>query len=262
MNNLGKIIVFFILLILVIPYGISQETNFQKGKTAIKSFFSIEANLGISGKRKNVSVYTLGFDKKEIALLGNAFVSGANFAGGIQIFQYFKVGLEVGYFYYKQMEENPYDSSIRRTILIDGDRNTYIPYPRYTITHGVPLFVYLRSDFLDRKITPYMDFKIGNNFLFSKELVDIVDINGNPSMYVGNEELLLKFGLFLASNVGVSFKVTDKFAINTSIGYQYVSTPFDMFKTFNDHSLWTKNYWGTKYSIIDHQFMFNVGISF
>ena len=258
MNNLGKIIIFFTLLILVIPYGISQETNPKKGKTAIKSFFSVEANLGMSGKRRNVSMYTLGFDKKEVGLLENAFVSGANFVGGIQINHYFKVGLGTGYFYYKQKEGNLYDSSIRRHILFDKTGNTYIAYPRPIITHGIPLFVYFRSDFLDRKITPYMDFKIGNNFLFSKEVFDIVDINKNPSMYVWDERFLLKFGLFLASNIGVSFRMSDKLAINTSIGYQYVSTPFDMFKT----SSWRKNYWETKYSIIDHQFMFNVGISF
>jgi len=184
--------------------------------------------------------------------------------GGIELKHYFKVGLGAGYSYYKQ-EDNGFTYSSY------GGNYTYDLTPESVITHRIPLYLYLRSDFLDKKISPFIDFKIGNNFLITKEIVNVVTYyhsNQTPMMkgIYGDEpkgenvgDFRLKNGLFVATNVGVAFKVNHRNAINISAGYQSVSRNHDMFWSY---AYDLKKHVKTGYTIIDHQFLFNLGISF
>ena len=263
MNNLEKIIVFFILLILVIPYGVSQDANSKKEKTAIKSFFSVDATFGMSGRSEfdvEISLYEYMYglyilDEPKFSY--KTLIYGGDFIGGIQLNNTIpcvnlKMGLGIGYLFYKQE-----DGSLPYTT------NRYM-FPNTVTTHGIPLFFYLRNDFLKGKVAPYLDFKIGNNFLITKETVEMRDIQGSI-MDEDYGKFRLKNGLYLASNIGVAFNMDSRKAINISIGYQYMSRAYDLCSfifpnSFYDSDL--KEYTKVGYTIIDHQFMFNVGISF
>jgi len=263
MNILGKIIVFFILLILVVPYGISQETE---RRMARRKFYSIEANFGMSARPEftitNIDYenfrYSTNFDEAKFSY--KTLVYGCNFIRGIRIrgfypTNFFKVGLGTGYLYYKQKDGSlPYKSS-------------FSMYPNTMTTHGIPLFFYLRNDFSQTKVIPYIDFKVGNNFLITKETVDMRDYAGN-SVVLDYGKFRLKNGLYLASNIGVTFNINQVSAISLSIGYQYVSRNCDLYydKIHTPFSVYDplepKEYIKTGYTAIDHQFMFNVGFSF
>jgi hypothetical protein len=240
----------------LIPNGVSQNENLNKKKSSIKPFYLVEANFGIStcNKREyNSSIHTF-----EARLAYQTLVYGANFAGGIELAHYFKAGLGLSYFYYKQKDTRyPYPSS-----------PVYIP--NSMTTHGIPLFLYLRSDFLDRKISPYMDIKIGNNFLITKETIDF-----NPSGFFEREfsiedfgNFKLKNGLFFASNIGIAFKTNCKTTINLSTGYRCISRNYDM--PYNVGPFFPDTYSGipdpkyvkTGYITIDHQFVLSMGVSF
>jgi len=189
----------------------------------------------------------------EAKLSYKTLVYGGNFMGGIELQHYFKVGLGLGYSYYKQKDNTvPYISD-------------YILYPDSIITHKIPLFLYLRSDFLDKKVSPYIDFKIGNNFLITKETVNVIDYAENPVSF-GYGNFRLKNGLFLASNIGVSLKTNSKTAINISVGYQYISRNYDLlsnvFKNYEYDDKKNERHVKTGYIIVDHQLLFNVGVSF
>jgi len=267
MNNLGKAIIFFILLILVIPYGISQDVDSKKERRmARRKFYSIEANFGASARSEftitNIDYenfrYSTNFDGAKISY--KTLVYGCNFMGGIRFRGFYpthflKLGLGGGYLYYKQKDGSlPYMSS-------------FSMYPNSVITHGIPLFLYLRNDFPLKIVVPYIDFKIGNNFLITKETVNMRDYAGN-SVTFDYGKFRLKNGLYLASNIGVAYSISPKNAINLSVGYQYVSRNCDLYydKIHTPPSMYhlpeQKEYIKTGYTVTDHQFMFNVGISF
>ena len=226
--------------------GICQ--NSEKKNLPIKPYYAIEANFGISAMNKREFVSERVFESK---FSYQTLVYGVNFVGGIELTHYFKVGLGIGYFYYKQQDQRtPY---------------SVIHLPNSMTTHGIPLFVYLRSDFLDRKISPYMDIKIGNNFLITKETIDYGVFNHPVLPFIENfGTFKLKNGLFLASKIGVAFKTNSKATINVSVGYQYVSRTYDMPYGGatpiipNDKIKYAK----TGNITVDHQFLLGVGVSF
>ena len=108
----------------------------------------------------------------------------------------------------------------------------------------------------------YIDLKIGNNFLITKETVDLRDIDA--FLYrIEYGEFRLKNGLFLASNIGVAFKIEPKATLNVSVGYRYVSRNYDLMNIipidqFNEKIEYKK----TGYITVDHQFVLNLGVSF
>ena len=240
MNNFKKTILLFLCSLVATPWLMAQE------KKAIKPFYAVEANLGIS-TRQEVDLYNPYFmpiSDNGAKLSYKTLVYGCNFMGGIELKHYFKVGLGLGYSYYKQDGNGlPYTYNYHEVL-----------YPESVTTHRIPLYLYIRSDFLDKKISPFMDFKIGNNFLITKEIINIY--GGSYSITV-DDKFRLKNGLFVAANIGVAFKVSHRNTVNISVGYQSVS---------RGHNLWTDDYRGeyfkTGYTIIDHQFLFNLGISF
>ena len=187
---------------------------------------------------------------KDAKLSYQTLVYGANFMGGIELSHYFKVGIGLGYLYYKQKDNRiPFYFNV---------------IPNSITTHGVPLFVYVRSDFLDKKSTPYLDFKIGNNFLITKETVNIYTRDGIPVAYdIG--KFKLKNGLFLASNIGIAFKIKSKNALNVSIGYRYISREHDF---LYDMEMWfspssgKETYRKIGFITADHQFVLNIGLLF
>jgi outer membrane protein assembly factor BamA len=226
----------------------------EEKKSGIKYFYAVEANIGIS-MRKDITWENPGkfyyFINDEAKLSYRTSVYGCNFMGGIELNSYFKAGIGTGYSYYKQNDHGfglPYTTS-------------HISFPSFithesTITHRIPLYLYLRSDFLDRNISPFMDLKIGNNFLITKEIIRM-----SYSEYYWMEEdfgfFKLKNGLFVAANIGVALKESHRNAVNISIGYQSVSRSYDI-----SLSSGYFEYAPTGYTIIDHQFLLNVGISF
>jgi hypothetical protein len=142
MNHIKQILLPLICLWTFIPCGISQNEK------PIKPFYTVEANFGISICNELIA-FNNNIIKSKLSY--QTLVYGANFAAGIELTHYLKTGLGLGYFYYQQSDKRyPYGIA-------------YLP--NSMTTHGIPLFLYLRSDFLDRKISPYVDFKIGNNFL-------------------------------------------------------------------------------------------------
>ncbi|MDR1459508.1 MAG: hypothetical protein LBI60_04775 [Bacteroidales bacterium] len=244
----------FLLFCLTLFYfdGTSQDNVSTEKKSRIKPFYSLEANFGANARLENDVKGT----PRNSQLLYKTLVYGGNFMGGIELNHYFKIGLGVGYSYYKQ-----------------GDNSYLFPFTYYTTyypiaslsttTHGIPLFLFIRSNFLNKKVSPYMDLKIGNNFLINKGIVDgVVNDFGNPVASAYELPLKLNNGLYLASNIGVSIKTRSKVTVNASIGYQYVSSTINRIML----GFWTRSYEDefirTGWTIVDHQFMVNVGISF
>ncbi|MCL2290371.1 MAG: hypothetical protein FWC34_06670 [Bacteroidetes bacterium] len=248
MNYINKTLLSFICLWIFVPCGISQN-NPEKKKSSIKPFYSVEVNFGISTcKEVDYTTYSyhIFIANGNAKLAYQTLVYGASFVGGIELAHYFKVGLGLGYLYYKQNDNRiPY---------------SYQLLPNSIITHGLPLFLYLRSDFLDKKISPYMDLKIGNNFLITKETLDLYD--AMVMLLVDDYgEFRLKNGLFLASNIGMAFKIKTKSIINVSVGYRYISRSYDMLY-YIDPIFDKQEYQKTEFITVDHQFLLNVGISF
>jgi hypothetical protein len=66
---------------------------------------------------------------------------------------------------------------------------------------AIPLFADLRANFMDNKISPYLSLGVGYSFDPTNEFEGI-------------------FGFLLNPNLGVSFKVSDKSAMNVGIGYE------------------------------------------
>jgi len=258
MNHIKKSFLLIICLWAFVPYGISQNENHDKKNTTIKPFYSVAANFGISTTSEiKYSVFHSSFlvavENDAAKLSYKTLVYGADFSGGIELKHYFKVGLGLGYFYYKQDDKSlPY-----------GYYPSYgiYAFPDFITTHGIPLFLFIRSDFLDKKTSPYIDFKIGNNFLITKEAVDLRDLAG--LLYrVEYGKFRLKNGLFLASNIGVAFKMKSKTTLNLSIGYRYISKGYDLtvpqIDGYNEKITYNK----TGYITVDHQFVLNLGVSF
>jgi hypothetical protein len=230
-----------------IPYGISQNETLDKKKLSIKPFYSVEVNFGISTcKVGEYQVHPYGIYMEGAKLSYQTLVYGTHFAAGAVLAHYFKIGLGLGYLYYKQKNNWMPDS--------------FFALPNSITTHGLPLFLYLRSDFLDKKTSPYMDFKIGNNFLITKETVDLRNYDG-VKLAEDYGSFKLKNGLFFASNIGVAFKTNNKTTINLSVGYRYVSRDHDI--------LYSVEWYGDKdeyrksgYIMADHQFVLTLGVSF
>ncbi|MCL2041459.1 MAG: hypothetical protein FWG84_05395 [Bacteroidales bacterium] len=245
MNVFKKTILLFLCSLVATPWLMAQE------KKPIKHFYAVEANLGIS-MRKEASWegqpdYSFSDDAK---LSYKALVYGCNFMGGVELKHYFKVGLGIGYSYYKQ-EDNRFFYRIY-------DQYVYYLTPESVTTHRIPLYLYLRSDFLDQKKSPFIDFKIGNNFLITKEIINFSNWVIKGDNY---GKVKLKNGLFVAANVGVAFKGDNRNAINISVGYQSVSKNYDFWNYAHGIDS-DKEYIKTGYTVIDHQFLFNLGISF
>lgn len=238
-------------------------------KSSVEPFYAVEFNLGISTRSEfeytsklgvndfhPFDLYYLESDKPQLTY--KTLVFGLNFAGGIKLespspYFNFKAGLGIGYLFYRQDDRSlPYVT------------NAFI-FPHTITTHGIPLFVYLRNDFWDGKISPYLDFKIGNNFLITKESVTVYD-NYGQTVAVDEGIFRLKNGLYLAANIGVAFEVSPKNRLNVSIGYQLLPRPYDLllydddfpFSIYSDFDEHVK----TGYTVIDHQFLLNIGVSF
>jgi hypothetical protein len=76
-------------------------------------------------------------------------------------------------------------------------------------------------------------------------------------------EISLEFnnGLYLASNIGVSIKTNSNITINGSVGYQYISRYINFIYPSIVSSV-KDTFMKTKWTVIDHQFLINLGISF
>ena len=254
MKKVKKIVLLFFCLWAIIPNGMSQSIADLDKKTSFKSFYLIEANFGISTKEEmswtEYQFYQFYINDDNAKLSYKTLVYGASFIKGVELQHYFKAGLGLSYSYYKQKDKTvPYFSN-------------NIIYPNSIITHKIPLFLYLRSDFFDKKVSPYIDFKIGNNFLYMKESVDIIETDG---CFVASEygKFRLKNGLFFASNIGVCLEIDSKTALNISAGYQYVSRSYDLFDYVPLYlNKKGDKYIKTGYIVVDHQFLLNVGVSF
>ena len=117
-----------------------------------------------------------------------------------------------------------------------------------------------------------MYLKTGNNFPINKGTADIIDHMGDIIVPAYELQSHLNNGLYLASNIGTSIKTNSKVIINTSIGYQYVSSSMNAIIPAIYKSIYRNYYYfldykkdefvQTGYTIIDHQFLVNVGISF
>jgi len=263
MNHIKKIPLLIICLWAFIPYGISQNENPNKKDATIKPFYSVTANFGASTTseikyriRNFWSRPYLEIEDDNAKLSYKTLVYGADFSGGIELKHYFKVGLGLGYFYYKQDDNGaPYNGTYPYHYWYRPDI-----FPYFTTTHGIPLFLFIRSDFLDKKTSPYVDLKIGNNFLITKEAVYLTNYEGLIAGYDG--EFRLKNGLFLAANIGIASKMKPKGTLNVSLGYRYVSRNYDL-KT--NPFAWPYEgieYKKTGYITVDHQFVLNLGVSF
>ena len=241
-----------VILFALISNGICQNENLDKKKFPIKPYYAVEANFGIS--TFNEREFSASNETLESKLAYQTLVYGVNFVGGIELAHYFKAGLGIGYFYYKQKDKRyPY---------------SVIYLPNTMTTHGIPLFVYLRSDFLDRKISPYMDIKIGNNFLITKETIDYCTFNYPYTFEIvplieNIGKFKFKSGLFLAPHIGVAFKTNGKATINVSAGYQYISRNYDIPYGIGIVSPDMEiKYAKTGNITADHQFLLGVGVSF
>jgi len=258
MNHLKKLFLPIICLWAFIPYGIGQNENSGKTNVSIKPFYSVAANFGIS-TTSTVIRRSGQYDRgAEVDFLYKALVYGADFSGGIELKHYFKAGLGLGYFYYKQ---DDYEFSY----IYFFDYWICEIIPDFINTHGIPLFLFMRSDFLDKKTSPYVDFKIGNNFLITKETATLHRRqSGYPTEWIADEygEFRLKNGLFLASNIGVAFKMKSRATLNASIGYRYVSQDRDFMVPQIDGYNEKIRYNKSGYIAVDHQFVLNVGVSF
>jgi len=268
MNHIKKLFLPIICLLIFVPYGIGQNENPTKKNASIKPFYSVAANFGISTTSEiKYSVKRLGnlyqgfeIEDDNAKLSYKTLVYGVDLSGGIEFKHYFKVGLGLGYFYYKQDDKGlPYYNFHHYHIL-----------PGFITTHAIPLFLFLRSDFLDNKISPYIDMKIGNNFLITKEAVTLATPEGFL-LVDAYGKFRLKNGLFLASNLGIAFKMKAKTTLNVSVGYRFVSRDYDSIMDIIDNDLIQNiidmsdkriEYRKTGYVFVDHQFLLNLGVSF
>jgi len=262
MSYIKKTLLLFIILWIFHPCGIAQSESSEKKKLSLKPFYTVEANFGIStcmDVKYSYSHSNIIYMVKEDAtakLKYKTLVYGISFVGGIEFAHFFKAGLGLGYLYYKQR-----DYSLPHVL------HYWLPetYPYGRTTHGIPLFLNLRSDFLDKKTTPFLEFKIGNNFLVTKETVYVYNKDGYLS--VSNYgKFRLKNGLFLATNLGIAFKTCSKAVINLSVGYRLLSRDSEM-QFIDKYDVNSKNpfkmkYSKTGYTIADHQFIVNFGVSF
>ena len=253
MNNFKKILLVLFCLGIIIPYGISQNTDFEKKESSLKTFNVIEANVGASFSKTMSWTYIYNFlylgSTEPAKFSYKTLVYGVNFIKGIELKHYCKAGLGIGYFYYKQEDK-------REPYLSYGSKG-YIVFPDYVTTHGFPLFLYLRSDFSEKKTAPYLDLKIGNNFLITKEAVNSRTVEWENRGSYG--KFRLKNGLYIAPNIGITHKIDTKTAVNISLGYQYVSRACDL---YNYLEMPEEGYVKTGYTSIDHQFLLTLGVSF
>jgi hypothetical protein len=260
MNYLKKLFLFFVILWAVVLPALSQKENPNKKRPSFKPFYTVDVSFGISATNevkysvdKSISpdTYSITIEDEEAKFHYKTLVYGVNFAGGIEVAHYFKVGLGLGYLFYKQNGNGlPYG----------GWRDIPRFYPNYVTTHGIPLFLYLRSDLLDKNTIPFIDLKIGNNFLITKETLDICTWEGRL-MVIEHGKFKLKNGLFFASNIGISFKKKPKNNFDLSVGYRYLSRNHDyLYGYWYDYG--EDIYRKTGYRIVDHQFLLNFGVSF
>jgi hypothetical protein len=260
MNKYGKAILFSVCLSFFSLYGFSQDTVSAVKKPRIQPFYSIEANFGATAR--------IEANGNDADFLYKALTYGGNFMGGVELTHYFKVGLGVGYLYYKQ--EDHFDPTVIYGLAYYWNPPSYNNFDQIatyfyiqsisTATHAVPLFLFIRSNFLNKKVSPYLDLKIGNNFFFNKGTAEIIE---EYYMIMDQDyKISLEFsnGLYLASNIGVSIKTNSSVTINASIGYQYISRYINfIYPTLSP----TKDkFTKTEWAVIDHQFMINLGISF
>jgi hypothetical protein len=101
MNKHSRRILFSFCLSLFLFHGASQDDVSAVKKSQVKPFYSIEANFGANARIEGAG--------KDIDFLYKALVYGGNFMGGVELNHYFKVGLGLGYLYYKQEDHfDPY----------------------------------------------------------------------------------------------------------------------------------------------------------
>ena len=257
MNNFKKILLVLFCLGTIIPCGIAQSTDFDKKEPPLKTFSTIEINVGASFAKAmswgtDYASFSAGYNDPSAIFSYKTVVYGANFIRGVELKRYCKAGLGIGYFYYKQDDKRATYTAQGGFSYFDG----VIVFPDYITTHGIPLFLYLRSDFSDKKTAPYLDLKIGNNFLITKEAVSARTLDwANMGEY---GKFRLKNGLYLASNIGITHKIDTKTALNISLGYQYVSRACDLYNNLGFDEVHVK----TGYTTVDHQFLLTLGVSF
>jgi len=247
MKNYIKKTLLLIFLGAFIANGFSQNENPNKKSSSLESFYNIEANFGISTCRELKYVIDFGslIINEKAKLTYKTLVYGVNFAGGVSLAHYAKAGLGIGFLFY--MQEKPHFPL--HTPAFSSNRTTF----------GVPLFLYLRSDFSEQKNSLYIDLKIGNNFLVTREPALIFDREGWLICDCG--KFRLKNGLFLATNFGIALKENKKTSTNLSIGYRLISRAFDTPYDF-DMVTGKPKYTKTGFTIADHQFVINLGVSF
>jgi hypothetical protein len=251
----------FLLIICLWAFGhsaVAQNQTSDTKKFPFKLFYTVEANFGISTTSeikynlvKSPPAYFGGIEIEDenAKLAYKTLAYGIDFSVGMELKYYFKVGLGLGYLYYKQS-----DKGLPYTCL--GIDRRYGCLPNFRTTHGIPLYLFIQSNFLDRKNSPFINLKVGNNFLVTKEAVNI--FSDEQQWLVANYgKFRLKNGLFLASNIGVACKMKQKGTLNVSIGYRYMSRPYDLLQEYD-----ALKYRKTGYTIVDHHFIVSMGVTF
>ena len=261
MNHLKKTLLLIIWIWAFGHTGAGQNQTSDSKKFPFKLYYTVEANLGISTTSEikyNVFEslgYLEGIEIKDenVKLAYKTLVYSIDFSVGMELKSYLRVGLGLGYLYYKQS-----DKGLPYTCL--GIDRRYGCLPNFRTTHGIPLYLFIQSNFLDRKNSPFINLKIGNNFLVTKEAVNIFSAQ-QEWLVINYGKFRLKNGLFLASNIGVAFKMKQKGTFNVSIGYRYVSRPYDLLQEA-DISDGKNKFRKTGYNVADHHFIVSMGVTF
>ena len=121
-----------------------------------------------------------------------------NFINSLNYNPYFSFGLGIGLRYYSNIHESY--STVNSSVLI-------------------PIFLNLRTNLLNGKISPYLALGVGGTF-FVEPLLK------SSKLYTG---LLEGVGFLLNPSAGVSFKISEKCAINTGIAYERQKMNFHLY---------------------------------
>lgn len=91
-------------------------------------------------------------------------------------------------------------------------------YSWYT-TLSVPVFLHLRSDILNKKVTPYVALDLGYNFPVYNDYANAYEK-----------------GLMFAPKIGLGIKFSTRYQLNIGFGYSYNSAEYEGFK-FHSNSI-------------------------
>ena len=132
---------------------------------------------------------------------------------GYQFNSNFNLGLGLGIYYRKYLSYGNY-------------------YPSYVQSSIFPMFIDFRINFLKRRFSPFVTFSGGYSIFHNYDL-------GN------NIENTLKGGLLLSSSVGLKAFVSNKIALNFSVGYRIQQYSYWVSNRYISNEIigWNKGIW-------------------